>query len=183
MNALMDECFSTSQWVPFPLELVFAFFANPYNLPSLMPAKMRTRIERVHWAPAPGRPEMSRATRPQPDVAGVGTEIAVTFCPVEFVPLRLRWVVCVREFEWHSHFADEQIAGPFAQLHHRHRFAARMEGDQAGTTITDDIEFRMPLGPVGRLWSKAVRRQMESTFAMRQKRLPEVLGDLAARMA
>lgn len=179
----MNEYFSTSQWVPFPLELVFAFFANPYNLPSLMPRRMRTRIERVHWTPAPPRPEISRPTLQQTGAARVGTEIELTFHPVQFLRLRLRWVVCVREFVWDSHFADEQIAGPFAHFHHRHGFEARMEGSQSGTTITDEIEFRLPLGRAGRLCSQAVRRQMKSTFEVRQKRLAGMGERMAERMA
>ena len=32
------------QWVPFPLEHVFAFFSNPENLPRIMPESSATRL-------------------------------------------------------------------------------------------------------------------------------------------
>jgi hypothetical protein len=38
----MTQHLETQQWVPYPVELVFAFFANPANLPHLMP-RSRTR--------------------------------------------------------------------------------------------------------------------------------------------
>ncbi len=37
--------FRTEQWLPYPVEQVFAFFADPQNLPRLMPAWQRARIE------------------------------------------------------------------------------------------------------------------------------------------
>ena len=52
----MTGRFQTSQWLPFPVELVFAFFANPVNLPRLMPPRLETRIEDARIAPPPVRP-------------------------------------------------------------------------------------------------------------------------------
>ncbi len=40
----MRHTFQTEQWLPFPVELVFAFFAYPENLPRLMPAWQKARI-------------------------------------------------------------------------------------------------------------------------------------------
>ena len=33
----MHHTFTSEQWLPYPVEPVFAFFANPENLPRLMP--------------------------------------------------------------------------------------------------------------------------------------------------
>ena len=52
----MVQRFETDQWVPFPVELVFAFFANPSNLPHLVPAKQKARIEDLRLQPPPPRP-------------------------------------------------------------------------------------------------------------------------------
>jgi len=38
-------CDQFEVWVPFPLERVFRFFANPENLPRIMPPASGTRIE------------------------------------------------------------------------------------------------------------------------------------------
>ena len=52
----MTQRFETSQWVAHPVELVFAFFANPTNLPHLMPRKLVTQIEDARIQPPPPRP-------------------------------------------------------------------------------------------------------------------------------
>ena len=44
-------------------------------------------------------------------------------------------------------FVDEQVRGPFARFHHLHRF----EPSARGTRMVDEIEFRAPFGPLGRL--------------------------------
>ena len=40
----MSHHLEFEQWVPFPLERVFAFFSNPENLPRIMPAASSTRL-------------------------------------------------------------------------------------------------------------------------------------------
>ena len=44
-------------------------------------------------------------------------------------------------------FVDEQVRGPFARFHHLHRF----EPSARGTRMVDEIEFRAPFSPLGRL--------------------------------
>jgi ligand-binding SRPBCC domain-containing protein len=45
-----------------------------------------------------------------------------------------------------------------------------------GTLISDDVEYGVPFGPLGAVANAVfVRRQMEATFAYRQKRLEEIL--------
>ncbi|MCJ1714767.1 SRPBCC family protein [Curtobacterium sp. VKM Ac-2922] len=44
-------------------------------------------------------------------------------------------------------FVDEQVRGPFARFRHEHRF----EPSARGTRMVDEIVFRAPLGPLGRL--------------------------------
>lgn len=51
-----------------------------------------------------------------------------------------------------SRFIDEQISGPFARWWHEHRF----EPNDAGTLMTDVVEFESPGGPVGRLVNRLV---------------------------
>jgi uncharacterized protein YndB with AHSA1/START domain len=54
--------------VPFPLERVFAFFANPENLPRIMPASSYTQLIGLNRVPPPEVPaEVSRKK-----AAGVG---------------------------------------------------------------------------------------------------------------
>ena len=45
------------QWVPVPIERVFLFFANPGNLPRIMPPQTGTELVRLKLVPPPGIPQ------------------------------------------------------------------------------------------------------------------------------
>jgi ligand-binding SRPBCC domain-containing protein len=51
----------------------------------------------------------------------------------------------ITEYERPSRFVDEQTRGPFARWRHEHRFEAR----DGGTLMTDIVDYRSPLGPIG----------------------------------
>jgi ligand-binding SRPBCC domain-containing protein len=169
--------FETTQWVPYPVELVFAFLANPANLPHLMPPQLETRIEDARIAPPPPRPVAQDASRRFLSVAaGVGSEILITFYPIPWVPRRVSWLTSITEFEWNSHFCDGQVRGPFNAFHHRHGIVAEIRDGHEGTLVSDEIEYELPFGVLGRIGGAMVRRQMARSFAFRQKRLPEILA-------
>jgi ligand-binding SRPBCC domain-containing protein len=179
----MTTRFETSQWVPYPVELVFAFFANPANLPRMMPPRLEARIEDARIQPPPPRPLAQDASRRFKSVAsGVGSEILVSFYPIPWVPRRVSWLACITQFEWNSHFCDAQLRGPFTAFQHRHGIAAEFRDGQEGTLVSDAVEYELPYGWLGRLGGAMVRRQLARSFAYRQKRLPEILA-AAARQA
>jgi ligand-binding SRPBCC domain-containing protein len=176
----MTEHFETSQWVPYPVELVFAFFANPANLPHLMPTELKVRIEDARLTPPPPRPlHPDPARRFSSTAAGIGSEILITFCPLRWVPRRIGFTARITEFVWNSHFSDEQAGGPFASFHHRHGIEPEPRDGIEGTLVSDTIEFALPLGPLSTLASAYVRRQLTRQFAHRQQRLPEILASVA----
>jgi ligand-binding SRPBCC domain-containing protein len=189
----MQQRFVTSQWVPFTVDLVFAFFSNPHNLPVLMPEKLQTRIERMALEPPPPNPLFLASSSNAPTaisnsgghqlVAGVGSRIELSFRPVSYVPVRVRWEARITEFVWYSHFCDEQVSGPFDHFHHRHGIRAEMQQGRIGTQLVDEIDFELPLGTMGQLWDTAVCRQLKRTFAMRQERLPRMLDNTVRQMA
>ncbi|HEY9125727.1 MAG TPA: SRPBCC family protein [Acidobacteriaceae bacterium] len=178
--------YATSQWVPYPVELVFAFFANPNNLPHLTPKGQKARLESLHLAPAPARPlAVDPAHRFQSAAAGVGSELQISMRLLPGLPMRTRWLVRITEFTWNEYFQDEMIRGPFALWKHTHRIVREEEGDAAtdGTRVTDELTYQLPLGPLGSVaHALFVRRQIEATFAFRQRRLLEILP-VAARQA
>jgi ligand-binding SRPBCC domain-containing protein len=179
----MTQRFETRQWVPFPVELVFAFFANPSNLPHLMPPRLKTRIEDARMQPPPTRPVApDPARRFRSVAAGEGSEILISFYPIAWVPKRLGWMARITEFVWNSHFRDEQIRGPFSEFRHRHGIQAEFRDGVEGTLVADEIEYALPYGFLGRLGGLLVKRQLEQSFAHRHKRLPEILA-VAARQA
>ena len=179
----MPQRFQTRQWVPFPVELVFAFFANPSNLPHIMPPRQKTRIEDLRLQPPPARPVSPDPARRFLSVAaGVGTEILISFLPVAWVPRRMSWMGRITEFAWNSHFCDEQVRGPFTEFRHRHGIQAEVLDGIEGTQVSDEIEFVLPYGILGMAAGMLVRRELKTAFAYRHKRLPEILA-VAARQA
>jgi ligand-binding SRPBCC domain-containing protein len=180
---MMTGHLATQQWVPFPVELVFAFFANPSNLPHLMPQALKARLEDVRLEAPPARPLAADAARRFRSVAaGEGSEILISFCPIPLIPQRVSWTARITEFVWNSHFIDEQIRGPFARFHHRHGTIARVRDGVEGTLVTDAVEYALPLGFLGRMAAGVVHKQLEKQFEFRQKKLPEALT-VAAQQA
>jgi ligand-binding SRPBCC domain-containing protein len=180
----MPQTLHTSHWTPFPVELVFAFFANPGNLPHLMPKWQQAKVESSRFIAPPPRPVAPDPTlRFQSPAAGVGSEIVISFRPVPRIPYRFGWLARISEFVWNSHFCDEQIKGPFASWNHRHGIVSESRDGVSGTLISDQVEYRLPLGPLGSIAdSLFLRRQMEATFAYRRQRLEQILP-VAAKQA
>ena len=78
-------------WVPFPLERVFLFFANPKNLPRIMPPASGTRIDAlrlVEPSPSPSLVETDLLRT----LAGVGSEIVTSLRILPPLPFRAQWV-------------------------------------------------------------------------------------------
>ncbi len=92
------------------------------------------------------------------------------------VPVPQRWRVRVRTLQEPSLLVDETLDGPFRTFVHEHRFTDLGDGR---TLMTDHIEYELPFGALGRLADAlVVRRLMRPTFAHRQRRTQELLGNL-----
>jgi ligand-binding SRPBCC domain-containing protein len=170
----MRHTFETTQWVPYPPNQVFAFFSNPRNLPLLMPAWQRTRIEHAFLAAPPLSPHQWNGSA---RVAGSGSVLTITFRAVPFVPVRLRWVAVISDFEWNNRFCDTQKSGPLAYWRHCHSIRAEQRDGSPGTLVTDTVTYALPLGPLGDLANLfAVKRKLKSTFLHRQRQLLKLLG-------
>ena len=174
-DAEMRHTFHTEQFLPHPIELVFAFFANPENLPMLMPGWQKARIEEALFAPPPPRPEGTPHFRAI--AAGAGTKMTISFRPFPFSPLRVPWDAEITEFAWNDHFCDIQTRGPFKYWRHCHSLRAEEHDGIPGTVVRDEVEYELPLGTLGELAHKlAGARQIRSIFAFRQKRTGEFLA-------
>jgi ligand-binding SRPBCC domain-containing protein len=161
------------QWVPFPLERVFGFFSNPENLPRIMPASSGTKLVVLNRMPAPPAPPGVTGDK----AAGTGSTIVTSFQVFPFLPLRAKWVARITDFDWNHYFADVQEQGPFKSWHHRHEFRAETRGEIHGTIVRDVIDYEVGFGFLGAIANALfVRRQMERTFAERQKTLARLLG-------
>ena len=163
-------------WVAAPLEAVFLFFANPGNLPRIMPPSTDTELVRVNIVPPPGIELKSATVTDQPPLAGLQSEIVTSFRLLPFLPFRAEWIARITEFEWNHHFADVQQKGPFKSFHHRHEFLAETRSGVAGTIIRDVINYEVGYGVLGALAQKLfVERQLRQTFAYRQRTSAQML--------
>ena len=169
----MPQQIRFEQWIPFPLEQVFAFFSNPQNLPRIMPASSATKLIVINRMPPPPAPPGIKNDQ----AAGVGSTIVTSFRVFPFLPVRARWIARITEFEWNHHFADVQDQGPFKSWHHRHEFSTEARNGVAGTVVRDVIDYEVGFGFLGGIVNAIfIRRQMESTFAQRQQALPQLLA-------
>lgn len=91
----------------------------------------------------------------------------VTFRARHFgVPFEL--TAHITRFEPPFRFCDEQTRGPFAQLKHTHEFESL--GEEA-TLMRDRIEFKCPLGVLGRVADPLVQRHLRRFLIERAQRL------------
>lgn len=73
-----------------------------------------------------------------------------------------------RGYQAGSAFEDHQLRGPFAGYRHQHRFVgATAQPDQAVCELVDVIDYRMPLGWLGRLGRFVVEGKLKRAFAWR----------------
>jgi ligand-binding SRPBCC domain-containing protein len=184
----MRHTFSSEQWLPYPIELVFAFFSNPENLPRLMPAWQKARIEEAAFAPPPPKPVAANpALRFHSIAAGAGTRMTLSFRPFPYSPIRVPWEAEITEFVWNDHFCDVQIRGPFAYWRHCHRLAFETRANESGvpihgTLVRDEVEYELPYGTLGDLAQRLVMaRQLRSTFTYRQTRTAELIPRMLSR--
>ena len=146
------------QWIPRPVEEVFAFFADAKNLEAITPPWLGFRI-----------------LSPEPIPMHAGTFIEYR---LRWHRLPLRWVTEIAEYSPPLRFADVQRRGPYALWHHTHEFASH----EGGTRMRDRIRYALPLGPLGTLMHRlVVRRDLEAIFDYRARRIGEILCDQAPR--
>ncbi len=160
------------QWLPVKLEKAFRFFADPNNLPLVMPPWMEVRVEEATIVPPPRQAIWDAA----PPLAGVGSRLVASFRSVPFAPFRIRSEAKIVGFAMNEFFADEQGQGPFKSWHHRHEFAPETRDGTSGTRLRDLIEYEIGFEPAGRIINLLfIAPQMRRTFAHRQRAVERLL--------
>ena len=82
-------------------------------------------------------------------------------------PLGLQWIAEHTEYIRDRLFVDRQVKGPFAYWRHRHCFEEDGEG---GTILRDEVEYRPPLGPIGRFVAGGfIRAKLQRMFDFRHE--------------
>lgn len=175
----MRHRFRTTQWLPYGVDFVFGFFANPTNLPSLLPEWQHARIDEIELHP----PSRNGAYGEDGLVAaGRGTRLTVSFRPAPLSPIRVSWVSLIEDFHWNERFCDRQLEGPFRYWRHCHRiqhWQSEQTGEH-GALLIDTVEYELPLGRVGHFANRiAVKRMLRSIFNHRHRRAEQLLRELS----
>jgi ligand-binding SRPBCC domain-containing protein len=139
-----------SQWLPVPLDEVFGFFSDASNLQALTPPWVHFKIL---------------------------TPLPITMQPGTLIDYRIRlrgipitWQSEISVWDPPHRFVDVQVRGPYTRWVHTHNFAA----ERGGTTITDAVDFDVPLGFV---LGWFVKRDVEKIFGYRRQELSRLFGD------
>jgi ligand-binding SRPBCC domain-containing protein len=180
----MRHTFQSEQWLPYPVELVFAFFSNPENLPRLMPTWQKARIDKISITlpPPPPNPIPSTKMSGSSIAAGANTKLTISFRPFPYSPIRMLWDAEISEFAWNDHFCDRQLRrGPFAYWKHCHHVQSETRADNTaapitGTLLQDEVDYELPLGKLGDIANSLVVAQLRSIFAYRHARTIELLS-------
>jgi ligand-binding SRPBCC domain-containing protein len=148
------------QWVDRPVDEVFAFFSDATNLEAITPSWLRFSV-----------------VTPRPIAMSPGTLIDYR---LGWHGLPLRWTTRIEAWEPPHRFVDTQLHGPYHLWHHTHTFEPR----DGGTLVRDEVLYRLPLGPLGAIaYRLSVRRDVESIFDYRARRIGELFGPARGAMA
>lgn len=141
------------QWrqeVDRPIDQVFEFFRDPFNLEQITPPWLRFRI-------------LTATDRP----IRIGTRIRYR---LRLHGIPFSWESRIAEYRPGVLFADEQVTGPYKSWYHRHLFTP----SATGVVIEDLIDYEMPFGPLGELVHLiAVRSELARIFAHRSRSIAE----------
>lgn len=134
------------QVLPISLREAWAFFSTPANLEQITPPNMKFEI--LHQS---GGSQM---------YAGQIIKYRIQLMP----GIRVRWVTEITHVHDQRYFVDEQRFGPYALWHHQHHFR-EVNGK---TEMTDEVNYAIPLGILGRLAHAIfVRREVSRIFDYR----------------
>ena len=138
--------------MPISILEAFDFFSDPRNLERLTP-------DLVHF----------QFLKPPPDKVSPGTILEYR---LRLYGLPVKWRTRIEIVEPPTRFVDVQDKGPYAMWRHTHSFR---EVDAGHTEIRDQVEFAMPLGPLGEIaYRLLVTRSLKQIFDYRAAALREL---------
>lgn len=140
----------TQLWLPRPLDAVFPFFADAYNLERITPPFLNFEV----LTPAPIPMKVGQTIDYKLRVHG----------------LPLRWRSEITAWDPPHRFVDEQLRGPYRQWIHEHRFSER-----EGLTLAEDtVRYAVPGGAL--VHGLFVKPDVERIFEYRRQALQEIFG-------
>lgn len=139
------------QWVPAPLDDVFRFFSDPYNLERITPPFLGFAVRRM------STPQIERGT--------------VLTYRLRLHGLPVFWRTVIEEWTPPHRFVDRQVFGPYALWQHTHTF----EPEQGGTRLDDLVRYRLRCAALQSTPVLAwVHRDVRAIFEFRQRTIAGV---------
>tara|TARA_R110002073_G_scaffold118918_2_gene258901 strand:+ start:38753 stop:39295 length:543 start_codon:yes stop_codon:yes gene_type:complete len=136
-----------------PIDTVFPFFADAYNLEKLTPSFLKFKV-----------------ITPKPIDMRSGCEIKYQL-KIHGIPIK--WKTTILDFDPPHKFIDNQDTGPYTLWHHTHTFAPTADG--SATICTDTVLYR----PKGWIFAPIinkyfVQKDVTNIFHYRFKKLDEI---------
>ena len=145
----------TETILPRPIDEVFAFFGAAENLQHITPPELAFQI-----------------LTPTPIVMRAGKIIDYR---LRLFGIPFGWRTHIVEWQPNRQFIDEQVRGPYRSWRHYHRFVEC----EAGTRMTDRVEYRLPFQPIGSAALPLVRHQLDRIFRYRAETIRQLLGGVS----
>jgi ligand-binding SRPBCC domain-containing protein len=142
------------QYIPAPVETIWAYFCDPRNLNELTPPDMNFEILQ-------GGDEAMY-------------EGQIIEYSVEFLRgVRSLWLTEIAHVRESAYFVDEQRMGPYRFWYHEHFF----QKQTGGTRMTDHVTYAIPFGMLGDLLNAVwISRRLENIFNYRRQKIIELFG-------
>lgn len=143
---MADAVFRHQSTMPAPADEVFAWHERPGAFVRLVPPWQQIRLIQA------------------PASLGDGS---VAELAVKIGPFWKRWTARHEGYVPGVEFTDVQVRGPFARWSHRHRVGETPAGT---ATLTDEVTYAPPLGPLGRLlMGRRLRKDLAQVFTYRHE--------------
>jgi len=142
----------SEQWIERPRDEVFAFFSDASNLERITPDELRFEI-----------------LSEQPIEMKVG---ALIDYQLHLAGIPFKWKTEITAWNPPFSFEDTQLKGPYAKWIHTHRF----EDHGHRTLIVDDVDYALPLSPLGDLAYPVIKWQLGRIFGHRKRVIAGVFG-------
>jgi ligand-binding SRPBCC domain-containing protein len=143
---MRERTYTRELFLPYPIEQVFAPFADAANLQVITPPWLHFRI--ISELPIEMR------------------EGAVIEYWLRLHGAPIRWRTVIAHWDPPYRFIDLQSSGPFALWHHTHTF----ETVEGGTIMRDRVIYRVGFGPIGGIANALlVQRDVRRIFDFREQ--------------
>ncbi len=145
-NNFFEKNLIVQQYIEKPIEEVFSFYANEYNLELITPSFLNFKV-------------IDKNTAIIQENSLINYKLSLHGIPI-------KWQSKILEWNPPSSFVDTQTKGPYKKWHHKHKF----ESLGFGTLISDHVVYKLPFGFMGYLFAGwKVNSDIKEIFSYRSK--------------